>query len=176
MSLVAPGARLQPPPALSLGGGDGAMLKVAVTVAFWVSEQGPVPAQSPLHPAKTDPGSGVAVRGTRLPWGNCPLHVARQSIPAGLDITVPVPAPALLTVTVEFGITLANAARALIRPPLDTFPLKDAFRSTVFKIAFLSCRDHTHPFNQLMYSPGPCMVIKKSFDADGSGFSSMPRR
>ncbi len=114
------------------------MLKVAVTVAFWVREQGPVPVQSPLHPAKTDPGSGVAVRLTVLPWGNCPLHVARQSIPAGLEVTVPVPAPTLLTVTVEFGGTLTNAALALIRPPDDTFPLKDAFRSTVFRIAFLS--------------------------------------
>ena len=115
------------------------MLKVAVTVAFWVREQGLVPVQSPLHPAKTDPGSGVAVRLTVLPWGNCPLHVARQSIPAGLDVTVPVPAPALMTLTVKFAATtLASAARALIRPPLDTFPLKDAFRSTVLRIAFLS--------------------------------------
>ena len=132
MSPLVPGASVQPPPPPLLGawlgaGGSDAMLKVAVTVAFWVNEQRPVPAQSPLHPAKTDPESGAAVRLTVLPWGNCPLHVARQSIPAGLDVTVPVPAPALLTVTVEFGITLANAARALIRPPLDTFPLKDAF-------------------------------------------------
>ena len=136
MSPVAPGARVQPPPALSLGGGDGAMLKVAVTVAFWVSEQGPVPAQSPLHPAKADPGSGAAVRVAVLPWGNCPLHVGPQSIPEGLDVTVPV--PVLLTVTVKLATTLANAARALIRPPVDTFPLKEAFRSTVLRIAFLS--------------------------------------
>jgi len=114
------------------------MLKVAVTVAFWVSEQGLVPLQSPLHPAKTDPGSGVAVRFTVLPWGNCPLHVAPQSIPEELDVTVPVPAPALLTVTVKFATRLANAARALMRPPVDTFPLKDVFRSTVLRIAFLS--------------------------------------
>ncbi len=138
-SPVAPGATVQPPPPLSLGTGeDGAMLKVAVTVALWVSEQGPVPAQSPLHPAKTDPGSGAAVRVIVLPWGNCPLHVARQPIPAGLDVTVPVPAPALLTVTVKFVTTLTNAARALIRPPVDTFPLKEAFRSTVLRIAFVS--------------------------------------
>jgi hypothetical protein len=139
MSPVAPGARAQPPPPLSLGaGGDGATLKVAVTVAFLVREQRPVPAQSPLHPAKTDPGSGAAVRFTVLPRGNLPLHVARQSIPAGLDVTVPMPAPTMPTVTVRFATTLANAAQALIRPPVDTFPLKDAFLSTVFRIAFLS--------------------------------------
>ena len=143
MSPVAPGARVQPPPSPLLGawlgtGGDDAMLKVAVTVAFGVSEQEPVPLQSPLHPPNTDPGSGTAVRMTVPAWVNCPVHVARQSIPAGLDVTVPVPAPTMLTVTVRFATTLANAARALIRPPVDTFPLKDVFRSTVLRIALLS--------------------------------------
>ncbi len=79
MSPVALGASVQPPPPLSVSGG--AMLKVAVTVAVWGNEQGPVPAQSPLHPAKTDPGSGAAVRVTVLPWENRPLQVAPQSIP-----------------------------------------------------------------------------------------------
>ncbi len=37
------------------------------------------------------------------------------------------------------------------------------------------CRDHTHPFNELRYSPAPWVVITMSFDADGSGFSSMPQ-
>jgi hypothetical protein len=59
-------------------------------------------------------------------------------MPAELDVTVPVPAPALLMVTVKFVTTLANAARALMRPPVDTFPLKEAFRSTVLRIALLS--------------------------------------
>ena len=136
MSPAAPAARVQPPPPLSVGGG--VMLKVAVTVAFGEIVQAPVPEQSPLHPANKDPGSGAAVRWIVLPRGNFPLHVARQSSPAGSDRTVPVPAPALLTVMVEFATTLTNAARALIRPPLDTFPLRDAFRSTVLKMALLS--------------------------------------
>lgn len=114
------------------------MLNIAVTVASWVSEQGSVPLQSPLHPAKTDPGLGVAVRSTVLPWGNCPLHVAPQSIPEESDVTVPVPSPALLTVTVKFVTTLASAARALMRPPVDIFSLKEAFRSVVLRMAFLS--------------------------------------
>ena len=139
VSPVAPGARVQPPPPLSLGASEGgAVLKVAVTVASLVSEQGPVPAQSPLHPTKTDPGSDAAARVAVLPWGNCPLHVAPQSIPAELDVTVPVPAPALLTVTVKFATTLTNAARALMRPPVDTFPLKEVFLSTVLRMAFLT--------------------------------------
>lgn len=114
------------------------MLKVAMTVAFWVSVQGLDPLQSPLQPAKTDPAAGAAVRVAVLPWGNCPVQVAPQSIPAGADVTVPMPAPALLTVTLKFATTLANAARALMRPPDDTFPFKEAFRSTVLRIAFLS--------------------------------------
>ena len=139
MSPVVPGATVQPPPpAVSAGGCDGARLKVAVTVAFSVSEQVPLPLQSPLHPAKIDPGSGAAVRFTLLPWGNCPLQVAPQSIPAELEVTVPLPAPAFTTVMAKFVTILANAARALMRPPVDTFPLKEAFRSTVLKIAFLS--------------------------------------
>jgi hypothetical protein len=66
------------------------------------------------------------------------VQVAPQSIPEEVDVTVPVPAPALLTVTVKFATTLANAARALIRPPVDTFPVREAFRSTVLRIAFLT--------------------------------------
>ncbi len=126
MSPVVPGESVQPPPLTSSLGtvGSGAMLNIAVTVASWVSEQGSVPLQSPLHPAKTDPGLGVAVRSTVLPWGNCPLHVAPQSIPEESDVTVPVPSPALLTVTVKFVTTLASAARALMRPPVDIFPSK----------------------------------------------------
>ncbi len=50
-----PGATVQPPPPFSIGDEEvGVILKVAVTVALLVSEQEPVPAQSPLHPAKTD--------------------------------------------------------------------------------------------------------------------------
>ena len=95
MSPVAPGARAQPPPPLSLGaGGDGATLKVAVTVAFLVSEQRSVPAQSPLHPAKTDPGSGAAVRFTVLPRGELAIaccsavnsgRIGRNRTDAGTD-------------------------------------------------------------------------------------------
>jgi len=138
MSPVAPGARVQPPPPSLMADGDGAMLKVALTVAFWVSEQELVPAQSPLHPAKTDPGSGTAVRLTVFPCRNFPSHVVPQSIPGESDVTEPVPAPALFMVIVKYAATLANAALALIRPRTDTFSPKDGFRSTVLRMALLS--------------------------------------
>jgi hypothetical protein len=34
------------------------------------------------------------------------------------------------------------------------------------------CRDHTHPFNEEVYIPSPCMGSMMNFDADDSGFSS----
>jgi hypothetical protein len=72
-------------------------LKVAVTAAVVATEQGPVPEQAPLHPAKTEPAAGVAVRLTVEK--NDPLHVAPQLMLTGDDTTVPAPVPALLTLT-----------------------------------------------------------------------------
>ena len=48
--------------------------------------------------------------------------------------------------------------------------------SVYLALGDVMCRDHTHSFNELMYIAAPCMVIKKSFDADEPGFSSMPKR
>jgi hypothetical protein len=66
--------------------------KVAVTVvrAFNVIVQVPVPEQPPpLHPPKPGP---EAVSVTDVPLLNEAIQVAPQLIPAGLDVTVPVPA------------------------------------------------------------------------------------
>src|SRR6266581_6255377 len=78
--------------------------KVAVTevAALRVTIQGPVPEQPPpLQPVKVEPASGVAVRVTAVPLANGAAQVAPQSMPAGLLVTVPEPAPALLTVSVK---------------------------------------------------------------------------
>jgi hypothetical protein len=79
-------------------------MKVAVTVVaeFTVVVQVPAPEQPPpLQLEKTDPAAGVAVRVTAVPFVNDAEHVVPQEIPAGLLVTVPVPAPALETVSVE---------------------------------------------------------------------------
>src|SRR5438876_6096701 len=75
--------------------------KVAVTVvaALSVTVHVPVPEQlPPLQPVKVEPAAGAAVKVTAVPLEYAAAQVAPQEIPAGLLVTVPVPAPVLLTV------------------------------------------------------------------------------
>ena len=57
----------------------------------------PVPLHAPPHPVKVDPVVAVAVRVTLVPEVTVALQVLPQVIPAGLEVTVPVPVPALVT-------------------------------------------------------------------------------
>jgi hypothetical protein len=66
--------------------------------AFIVSVHVPVPVHAPLHPAKTDPASGVAVSVTAVPLSNVAPHVGAQAIPIGLLAADPPPIPAIVTV------------------------------------------------------------------------------
>src|SRR5579864_2596683 len=93
-----------------------AALKVAVTAAaaVIVTVQVLVPVHAPLHPVKPEPADGVAVRVTMVPLAKFAEHVDGQEIPAGALLTLPVPAPARLTVngkTVlpEFRYAVSNA-------------------------------------------------------------------
>jgi hypothetical protein len=77
---------------------------VAVTVVapLSVTVQVPVPEQPPpLQPVKVEPAAGVAVKVTAVPLANAVEQIAPQEIPAGLLVTVPLPAPDLLTVSVR---------------------------------------------------------------------------
>jgi hypothetical protein len=65
-----------------------------------VSVQVPVPEQSPLQPAKLEPPVGVAVSVTLVGAVNAAEQLAPQLIAAGALVTVPLPAPALVTVSV----------------------------------------------------------------------------
>ena len=79
-------------------------MKVAVTevAAVIVTVQVPVPLQPPpFQPVKVEPAAGVAVRVTAVPVVNAAEHVVPQEIPAGLLVTVPLPAPDWETVSVE---------------------------------------------------------------------------
>ncbi len=68
--------------------------------AFIVTVQVAVPEQPPpLQPVKVDPAAAVAVKVTAVPLENGVEHVAPQETPAGALVTVPIPAPALLTVS-----------------------------------------------------------------------------
>src|SRR5205807_9667721 len=76
------------------------MAKVAMTAraALIVTLQVPVPVQLPLQPVKVAPAAGAAVRVTTVPVVRAVEQVAPQEIPAGELVTVPLPAPALVTV------------------------------------------------------------------------------
>jgi len=81
-------------------------LKVAVTEAVAATEQVvAVPVQAPLHPAKPNPVAGVAVKVIWETFVNVPEHVPGQLIPVGLLVTVPVPAPARVTVNPDTPLT-----------------------------------------------------------------------
>ena len=70
--------------------------------ALSVTVQVPVPAQPPpLQPLKIEPAAGVAVRVTAVPLAYAATQVAPHEMPAGLLVTVPIPAPVLLTVSVK---------------------------------------------------------------------------
>src|SRR5690606_16877361 len=74
--------------------------KVAVTVRAWLIEtvQLPVPGQLmplPDQPVKFELGSAVATSVTFVPAVKPNVHVEPQSMPAGIDWTVPVPLPLL---------------------------------------------------------------------------------
>src|SRR6266403_5304106 len=77
---------------------------VAVTdvAALIVTVQVPVPEQPPpLQPVKLEPAAGVAVSVTAVPLANEEAQVAPQEMPAGALVTVPLPAPGLLTVSAK---------------------------------------------------------------------------
>jgi hypothetical protein len=77
---------------------------VAVTdwAALIVTVHVPVPVQPPpLQPLNVEPAAGVAVKVTAVPLANPAEQVAPQEMPVGALVTVPLPAPALLTVSVK---------------------------------------------------------------------------
>jgi len=66
-----------------------------------------------LQALKVEPDAGAAVSVTLVPVGMFAVHVAPQLMPAGDDVTVPVPVPVRLTVSADVG-TVVNAASTVV--------------------------------------------------------------
>src|SRR5262245_22267231 len=88
-----------PDPDLDTLNVSGVAVKFAITdfALSIVRSHAPVPEQAPDHPAKTEPVAGVAVSATGVAASYACEHVDPQSIPAGLEVTVPEPDPILTT-------------------------------------------------------------------------------
>ena len=105
-------------------------MKVAVTVvaAETVTTHVPVPEQPPpLQPLKVAPTAGVAVSVTAVPLAKLAVHVTPQLIPTGALVTVPLPVPALLTVSAKVGrakvaVTVVAALRVTVQVPVPEHP------------------------------------------------------
>ncbi len=77
----------------------GTNVAVALRAALMVTAQVVlVPEQSPDQPVKIEPVAAVAVSVTVAPSPKEALQVPPQLMPAGVDATVPLPAPVLATV------------------------------------------------------------------------------
>lgn len=75
-------------------------LKIAAIVAVVRTVHDPVPEQlPPLQPPKADPAAAAAVSVTVAPASKSSKQSEPQSMPGGDELTVPLPAPCLLTVT-----------------------------------------------------------------------------
>ena len=92
-----------PVPAFVTARVNGCSANVAVTdvAAVIVVVHVPEPVQAPLQPENVEPVAGDAVRVTAAPVVNEAEQVEPHEMPAGLLVTVPVPAPAFETVSVE---------------------------------------------------------------------------
>src|SRR2546428_9355959 len=93
-------------------------------VRFLVLREAPPP---PLQPLKMVPAAGAAVKVTEAPLANAAAQVAPQETPAGALVTVPLPAPALLTVSVKdcgakVAVTEVAALIVTVHVPLPVQP------------------------------------------------------
>src|SRR5262249_29435051 len=112
------------------GRGRGATTKRGVTVvsAVIVTTQVPVPVQPPpLQPVKVEPVAGVAVNVTWVPVAYEAAHAVPQLMPPELLVTVPPPAPNILTVSV-----------GPVRPPVPV-TTRDIESPSAVKVTFTLC-------------------------------------
>ena len=83
-----------------------------------VSVHGPVPLHPPLlQPMKAEVSLGVAVSVTSAPLVELPVQAVLQAIPVGLLVTVPLPLPELVTLSVAIGGSTVKVRATEVPPP-----------------------------------------------------------
>ena len=90
----------------------GMVLNVADTLAVPVTVQGPLPEQAPPQLTNDEPAAAAAFKATEVPTSNWFEQVIPQLIPAGVEVTVPLPVPCLVTVMI-----VAEGGGALLFKP-----------------------------------------------------------
>ena len=83
-----------------------------------VSMQAPVPTHEPLQPTNVDVPAAAAVKASVEPWSTVSVQVPGQLMPAGVEVTAPVPLPARLTVTAYRAVL--NVAVTVVSAPSVT--------------------------------------------------------
>jgi hypothetical protein len=81
----------------------GIVLNVADTLALPVTVQAPFPEQAPPQLTNDEPAAAAAFNATEVPASNWFEQVAPQLMPAGVEVTVPLPVPCLVTVIAIVG-------------------------------------------------------------------------
>ena len=107
---------------LSIGPANVAVTLLVASIVTW---QAPVPLQAPAQPVNVLLLSANAWRLTRVFWTYEALHVTPQLMPAGLLVTVPVPLPALFTVS-ESWVALEKDAVTSCARDIVTWQIGDS--------------------------------------------------
>jgi hypothetical protein len=119
--IVAVAVALPPYATLAVVGADSeklcaVLLNVAVMVGAEVTTNvhvALVPLHAPpVHPAKVLDAPGASANVMLVPGANVALHAPPQLIPAGLDVTVPVPVPASTILTCGWATTTGTPTPA----------------------------------------------------------------
>ena len=132
--------------------------------AFIVTEQAPVPEQAPVQPANTELACGLAVRSTVEPESNAAEQLVVHAIPAGVLLTVPIPVPEVLTVSVNCGgaaeenvaPTEVSEFNAKVQAPVPVHP--PVHPANAKPLAGATVRDTCVPVTKLLVQTLPQLI------------------
>jgi hypothetical protein len=160
----------------SEGGAGGSKLAVTVVAAFTVTTQAAVPLHAPPQPMKIEPPVGAAVRVNCVPGFTVSEQSAPQAIPAGELVTVPEPAPPVVTesvtgaglnvaVTVVAAFTVTAQAPVPLHAPLQPAKTEPAVAVAVSVNGVPGATDseqsdpHEMPAGALVTVPAPVPLL-----------------